>query len=431
MYDIIKKKRDGGALGAEEIRFFALGAADGSIPDYQLSALLMAIYFNGMNAEETVMLTKAMAESGDTVDLSAIDGVTVDKHSTGGVGDKTTLIVAPIAAACGVKVAKMSGRGLGHTGGTVDKLEAIPGFKTTLTREDFFSAVNKNGLAVIGQSGNLCPADKKLYALRDVTATIENLSLIASSIMSKKLAAGSECILLDVKTGSGAFMQTSDDALALARAMVDIGNGAGRKTRAVITDMNAPLGRAIGNTLEVLEAIEILNGRGDAQLYEVCITLAANMLELAGRGDISVCREMAENAVKDGSALEKLALMVASQGGDRSYIDSPSRFPRARYAFEVKADKSGYVHRLNALGCGTACVLLGAGRAKKEDEIDPLAGITTKKKTGETVNAGDTLAVLYASDEALFAPAAALVSQAFEISAEPFSPPNPIIGYVD
>lgn len=430
MYDIIEKKRDGGVLSEAELYFFARGAADGSIPDYQLSALLMAIYLKGMNAEETVILTKAMAESGDTVDLSAVDGITVDKHSTGGVGDKTTLIVAPVAAACGVKVAKMSGRGLGHTGGTVDKLESIPGFKTALSREEFFAAVNKNGLAVIGQSGNLCPADKKLYALRDVTATIGNLSLIASSIMSKKLAAGSECIVLDVKTGSGAFMRSRRDAYALAQAMVSIGNTAGRKTRAILTDMDVPLGKAIGNTLEVIEAVEILEGRGDPALYEVCMTLAANMLELAGKGSPEQCRALAESSIRNGSALEKLALMTASQGGDRSYIDNPSKFPRAKHSFEIKAERPGFVGALDALACGTACVLLGAGRVKKEDIIDPLAGIILEKKPSDCVKSGDVLAVLYASSPALFEDARALVSGAFSITDEPFSPASPIIGTV-
>ena len=405
MYDIIAKKRDGGVLTPEEIAFFVKGYTDGSIPDYQASALLMAIYLCGMTAEETAQLTAGMAHSGDTVDLSAIEGVKADKHSTGGVGDKTTLIVAPIAAACGVRMAKMSGRGLGHTGGTLDKLESIPGCSVTLTREAFFKQVNEIGLAVIGQTGNLAPADKKMYALRDVTATVSCVPLIASSIMSKKLASGADCILLDVKTGSGAFMKTLDDSIALAEAMVEIGEHNGRRTAALITDMDTPLGHNIGNTLEVAEAVETLRGAGPADLTEVCLSLAANLLWLAGKGELDDCRAMAEGALHSGAALQKLRQMAAAQGGDAAAIDDPAKLPTAAHTYDVVSDRDGWIGATDTEGIGVAAVLLGAGRETKESELDLSAGIRLLKKTGDRVQKGDVLATLYANDAARFAAA--------------------------
>jgi pyrimidine-nucleoside phosphorylase len=392
MYDIIAKKRDGGNLSDEEIGFFINGYVAGDIPDYQVSALMMAICLRGMSPHETATLTMCMANSGETVDLSAIDGVKVDKHSTGGVGDKTTLIIAPIVASLGVRVAKMSGRGLGHTGGTVDKLESIPGLRTSIDREAFFSIVRKVGVSVIGQSGNLVPADKKLYALRDVTATIESVPLIASSIMSKKIAAGSDCILLDVKTGSGAFMKTTEDSIRLAEAMVSIGEHVGRHTVALITDMDRPLGNAVGNSLEVMEACETLKGRGPADLTEICLELAANMLFLAGKGDLSACRKAARTQTENGEAFAKLKEMAAAQGGDTRVLDDYSGFPQASVTHEVKAPRSGYLYAMNTEQCGIASVVLGAGREKKEDSIDYGAGILFRRKIGDKVAEGDVLA---------------------------------------
>lgn len=402
MYDIIAKKRNGEALTEEEIRTMVAGYVKGDIPDYQMSAMLMAIYFRGMNDTETAILTDAVAHSGDMVDLSSIQGVKVDKHSTGGVGDKTTLVVAPMVAACGVKVAKMSGRGLGHTGGTVDKMESIPGMRTTLTEEEFFKVVNKAGLSVIGQSGNLAPADKKLYALRDVTATVDSIPLIAASIMSKKLAAGNDCILLDVKTGSGAFMKTLEDSITLAEKMVAIGEHGGRRTMALITNMDIPLGSLIGNSLEVIEAVETLRGNGPEDLTEVCLSLAAGMLFLAGKGSMEECRKLAEGTIADGSALERLIAMVEAQGGDSSVIKDTSLFARAPFEREVKALKSGYITHMNTEQCGIASSLLGAGRITKESPIDYTAGIALKKKVGQKVEEGETIAVLYTSKEELF-----------------------------
>ncbi len=397
MYDIIAEKRDGRELTLPEIQFFIDGYVRGEIPDYQASALLMAIYLKGMTARETADLTQCMARSGETVDLSSIAGVKVDKHSTGGVGDKTTLIAAPIAASLGVRVAKMSGRGLGHTGGTVDKMESIPGMKTSLGREAFFRIVREVGISVIGQSGNLVPADKKLYALRDVTATVESIPLIASSIMSKKIAAGSDCILLDVKTGSGAFMKTAEDSVRLAETMVSIGEQAGRRTVALITDMNRPLGRAIGNSLEICEVCETLKGRGPEDLTILCVELAANMLALAGKGELSACRKMSEAQIQNGAGYRKLREMVAAQGGDVSVLDDNSKFERAAVRREVTAPKTGYLCAMDTEQCGAASVELGAGREKKEDPVDYSAGIVLRRTVGDRVEAGEPLAELYSS----------------------------------
>lgn len=405
MFDVIAKKRDGETLSREELQFVIDGYVSGQIPDYQMSALLMAIYLRGMTDQETAQLTDIMAHSGDMVDLSAIHGIKVDKHSTGGVGDKTTLVITPIVAACGVKIAKMSGRGLGHTGGTVDKMESVPGTRTSLDRQEFFDQVNRIGISVIGQSGNLAPADKKIYALRDVTATIGCVPLIASSIMSKKLAAGSECILLDVKTGNGAFMKTLDGSIQLAQAMVAIGAHNGRKVAALITDMDTPLGYNIGNSLEVIESVEVLKGRGPADLTEVCYQLAANMLLLAGKGTLAECRKMAEEAVASGAAYEKLKQMFAAQGGDVSVLDDPDKFTKAKYSREIRADQSGWLYATNTEMIGNASVLLGAGRIKKEDTIDFAAGIVLHKKAGDRVEKGDLLATFYAEDEGKFASA--------------------------
>ncbi|MBR3753997.1 MAG: pyrimidine-nucleoside phosphorylase [Clostridia bacterium] len=405
-YDIIKKKRDGFELTKEEIEFFAFGAADGSIPDYQLTAMLMAIFFKGMSKRETADLTLAMANSGDTVDLSPLGGITADKHSTGGVGDKTTLIVAPIVASCGVKVAKMSGRGLGHTGGTVDKLESIPGYKTTLTREEFFGVVEKSSMSVIGQSGNLAPADKKLYALRDVTATVDSIPLIASSIMSKKIAAGAACIVLDIKVGSGAFMKTPELAQSLAREMIDIGTAVGRKTAAVISNMDVPLGINVGNSLEVIEAVETLRGNGPEDLKELCICLAANMLVLSGKGSEEECTALARAALESGRAFETLKACVEAQGGDASYLDNIDKFPKAKYSFDIVAESDGYITKMDSERIGIAACMLGAGRKTANDTIDFAAGLKILKKTGGKVCKGDILATLYANDEALFASAA-------------------------
>lgn len=402
MFDIIAKKRDGGVLSREELEFAVMGFVNGQVPDYQMSALLMAIYLKGMTEKETAQFTDVMAHSGDMVDLSSISGIKADKHSTGGVGDKTTLVIAPIVAACGVKIAKMSGRGLGHTGGTVDKMEAVPGTQTAVDRERFFAQVNEIGISVIGQSGNLAPADKKMYALRDVTATIGCVPLIASSIMSKKLAAGSDCILLDVKTGNGAFMKTLDDSIELAKAMVSIGQHNGRKVAALITDMDTPLGHNIGNSLEVIESVEVLKGHGPADLTEVCYQLAANMLYLAGKGTLEECRRMAEEAVASGAAYEKLKQMFAAQGGDVSVLDDPDKFQKAKFSRPLLAGESGYLVRMNTEMVGNASVGLGAGRITKEDVIDFAAGIVLHKKTGDKVEKGECLATLYADHEEKF-----------------------------
>jgi len=399
MYDIIHKKRNGGELSEEEIRFFIEGYTDESIPDYQAAALCMAVYFRGMTPKETSILTLAMAESGDQIDLGGIEGFTVDKHSTGGVGDKTSLIVVPIVASCGGKVAKMSGRGLGHTGGTVDKLESIPGFRTELNPDDFIKQVNGIGLCIVGQTGELAPADKKLYALRDVTATVESIPLIASSIMSKKLAAGSKGIVLDVKTGSGAFMKTVEESENLAKEMVAIGKSAGRSVTAVITNMDIPLGDSVGNSLEVIEAIKTLKGEGESDLTEVCLTLAAQMLSMVTGEDEKTCYSMAKGAIDNGLAINKLREMISAQGGNANVVDDYSLFKQPKYTAEIFSECDGYIEHTDAEKIGIASVILGAGREKKGDPIDPSAGIVLKKKTGDYVKKGEPLAAFYTDDE--------------------------------
>ena len=399
MSDLIVKKRDGQALTTEEIRYMIDGYSRGEIPDYQMSAFLMATVLRGMSHEETVSLTRAMLDSGERIDLSRFGTRSADKHSTGGVGDKTTLAVLPIAASAGVICAKMSGRGLGHTGGTVDKLESIPGYETSLSRERFFEIVNTVGCSVIGQSGELAPADKKLYALRDVTATVDKRPLIASSIMGKKLASGADGIVLDVKVGSGAFNKTFDEGLALAKIMVNIGNKAGKITRAVITNMDKPLGYAVGNAIEVKEAVEILQGNGDKELKEICIELASNMLYIAGRGSLENCKRIATAKLENGDALDTFKAMVQAHGGDTSYVDDPEKFPLGKFSRDVKADKSGYIVNMDCEKYGLTSLALGAGRNKKEDNIDFAAGLAVRKKTGDFVEVGDVLATLYTSDE--------------------------------
>lgn len=424
MYDIIAKKRDGHQLTRQELEFAVNGFVDGSVPDYQMSALLMAIYLKGMTEQETAELTDIMAHSGDMVDLSAIQGIKADKHSTGGVGDKTTLIITPIVAACGVKIAKMSGRGLGHTGGTVDKMESVPGTRTALEPEEFFRQVNDIGISVIGQSGNLAPADKKMYALRDVTATVSSIPLIASSIMSKKLAAGSDCILLDVKTGNGAFMKTLDDSIALAQAMVSIGWHNGRKVAALITDMDTPLGHNIGNSLEVMESVQVLKGNGPEDLTQVCYQLAANMLHLAGKGTVEECLSMAKQAVESGAAMEKLRQMFQAQGGDVRVLDDPNQFEKAAYEYAVTAPETGYITQMDTEQVGISSVLLGAGRITKEDSIDYAAGIVLHKKTGDWVEKGECIATFYAQSQDKFQPAKELFCSALSFGQEkPVLPP--------
>lgn len=431
MYDIIKNKRDGGKLSKEEIDFFVKGYTAGEIPDYQASALCMAIYFRGMDDEETINLTLAIAASGDKVDLSGINGVKVDKHSTGGVGDKTSLIIAPIVASYGVKVAKMSGRGLGHTGGTIDKLEAIDGYQTSIDKKEFFRIVNEVGVSIIGQSGNLAPADKKLYALRDVTATVDSLPLIVSSIMGKKLAAGADCILLDVKTGSGGFMKTLEDSTKLAKSMVEIGHLAGKKVIALITDMDVPLGKAIGNSLEVIEAVETLKGEGPEDLTEICIDIAANMLYMAGKGTVKECEALAKKAIADGSALQTLVKMVHAQGGNEKLLLDTSLFKKAAYDYEVKAPKTGYIEHVDTESYGMASLALGAGRAKKEDPIDYSAGITLEKKTGDFVKEGDVIAVLHTNKPESVKEAEERILKATEISSEPVEKKPIILGRIE
>lgn len=400
MVDIIEKKRDGQELTTAEINFFIEGYTKGEIPDYQASALAMAIYFQDMNDRERADLTRAMVESGDTIDLSAIDGVKVDKHSTGGVGDTTTLVLAPLVASLGVPVAKMSGRGLGHTGGTIDKLESIAGFHVELTREQFIDLVNRDKVAVIGQSGNLTPADKKLYALRDVTGTVNSIPLIASSIMSKKIAAGADAIVLDVKTGDGAFMKTQEDAEELAHAMVRIGNHVGRKTIAIISDMSQPLGFAIGNALEVKEAIETLQGKGPKDLTELVLTLGSQMVILAGKAKTSEeAKEMLLDAIHSGKALAKFKEFLANQGGDASIVDDLTKLPQAKYKIELPAKQSGYISKMVADEIGVASMILGAGRATKEDVIDLAVGLVLHKKVGDKVKEGESILTIYSNRE--------------------------------
>lgn len=402
-YDIIQKKRDGFELADGEIAELIADYVSGKIPDYQMAALCMAIYFRGMTARETLALTLAIRDSGETLDLSNIKGIKADKHSTGGVGDKTTLIVAPIVASLGVKVAKMSGRGLGHTGGTVDKLEAFSGLRVDISVSELESIVNEIGIAVVGQSDTLAPADKMLYALRDVTATVDSIPLIASSIMGKKLAADDDCIVLDVKTGSGSFMKTLERSRELAALMVDIGKKAGKKIRALITDMDVPLGNAIGNSLEVIEAINVLENKGPADLTAICTALSAHILSLAGYGDYDTCAAKASAAIKDGSALNKLAQMVELQGGAPDWVFDTSHFPKASFCKEVCAQTHGFIFSVDTEGYGTASMLLGAGRSRKDDVIDHSAGIILQKKTGDYVKKGEAIAVLYTNSEASLA----------------------------
>ena len=401
MYDIILKKRANLPLTDKEIRFVIDGYVKGEIPDYQVSALLMTIVFNGMNARELGTLTLAMAQSGNMVDLSNIDGITVDKHSTGGVGDKTTLIIAPLVAACGGKVAKMSGRGLGHTGGTIDKMESIPNLKVSLEQDAFINQVNKIGLAVIGQSEGLAPADKKLYALRDVTGTVDSIPLIASSVMSKKLASGSQAILLDVKVGSGAFMKNIEDARELAKAMVDIGKENGRSVKAILTDMDRPLGHAIGNALEIREVINTLKGHGPEDLTHECIIMAAHMLVLSRMCDYETALNRVRQALDSGAALERLRLMIEAQGGESRVIDDESVLEIGKFTYDVTSPQDGYITHMNTEQCGIASVMLGAGRTIKDGLIDYSAGIVMHKKTGDSVTVGESIATLYASDESL------------------------------
>lgn len=430
MTDLIETKKRGDALSDEEIAFWVRGVTDGTIPDYQTAALLMAICFRGLSPHETAVLTDEMMRSGDVADLSAVDGFTVDKHSTGGVGDKTTLVVAPLAAACGLKVAKMSGRGLGHTGGTIDKLEAIDGFQTAINKERFETIVRDTGLCVIAQSGNIAPADKELYALRDVTATVNELSLIASSIMSKKLAGGAKALVLDVKAGSGAFMKTKDDAVALAKAMVDIGTRHGRQVQALITDMDRPLGFAVGNAVEVREAIDTLKGNGPADLTELSLCIVTAMLVMAGHGDEAACRAEAEAALTSGAALEKLRAMIAAQGGDTAVLDHPTRLPLSPCSRTVTAPCDGYICRTDTEAIGRTCTLLGAGRAKKGDPLDMGAGLILHKKTGDAVIRGEPLCTLYAASTALLDAAETAFLSALTLDTTPPTPIPLILGVV-
>ena len=418
MYDLIMKKRDGGVLTKEEIDYFIEGYTQGLIPDYQASALLMAIYFKKMSYDETLNLTLAMSESGDKLDLSGISGIKADKHSTGGVGDKTSLVLAPMIAACGVKMAKMSGRGLGHTGGTIDKLESFPGFSTALSEEAFISNVNNIGFAITGQTGNLAPADKKLYALRDVTATVDNISLIASSIMSKKLAAGAELIVLDVKSGNGAFMKNEKDALLLAEEMVKIGNGAGRNTIAVVSDMNQPLGHAVGNAIEVKEAIMTLKGEGPDDLYNLCICLGVNILMAAKRAATAEeAQNMLEDTVKSGAALKKFAEFVEAQGSKQKYVyDYENSLPKCSEEVEVKSSEQGFVSLIKSDEIGKASMILGGGRQTKDDKIDLSVGLEVYKKIGDYVNKGDVIAKIFSNNQKKTQEAERIITAAYEFS---------------
>lgn len=420
MYDLIMKKRNAGVLDREEIEFMVRGFTEGSIPDYQMSAMMMAVYFNGMNEQETVDLTMAMAHSGDMLDLSAIEGVKVDKHSTGGVGDKTSLALTPMVAACGLKVAKMSGRGLGHTGGTIDKLESFSGFSTEISTEQFIQNVNRIGIAIMGQTADIAPADKKLYALRDVTATVDNMSLIASSIMSKKLAAGADAIVLDVKTGSGAFMKAEKDSFALAQEMTAIGKGAGRSTYAVISDMDQPLGCAVGNALEVKEAIETLQGKGPKDFEELCMTLGSYMLLAGGlAANEAEAAEKLRQVIQDGSALDKLAEFVAAQGGDSRAVYDTSLLPQAFITTEIRSEQTGYIRRIQCDEIGICSLILGGGRETKESVIDLSVGFVLHKKKGDYVTAGESLATVYANDRAKMAEAVKRFGKAYTFCTQP------------
>lgn len=399
MYDIILKKRQGTELSKEEINYFIKGYTEGVIPDYQVSALLMAIFFKKMTTQETCDLTKAMIASGETLNLDKIDGVKVDKHSTGGVGDKTTLVLAPLVASCGVKVAKMSGRGLGYTGGTIDKLESIEGFSVNLSKEEFIDNVNKINIALVSQSGNLVMADKKIYALRDTTATVDNISLIASSVMSKKIASGADAIVLDVKAGDGAFMKTTEEAQKLADLMIEIGDRLGKKTVAVISDMNQPLGYAVGNSLEVIESINTLRGNGPSDLLELTLVLGSKMLVLANKAQNEIeARKMLITNIKNGKGIKKLKEFVSRQGGNVEYIENPDKFPKSKYIIEVKAEESGLITKINTEQVGIIAMKLGAGRATKESKIDLSVGIVFSKKLNDNVSEEDSLAFIHCND---------------------------------
>ncbi|MCR5584796.1 MAG: pyrimidine-nucleoside phosphorylase [Lachnospiraceae bacterium] len=431
MYDLITRKKHGEELTKEEIDFIVQGFTKGDIPDYQMSAFLMAVYFQGMNLRETIDLTQSMIDSGDRLDLSAIKGLKADKHSTGGVGDKTTLILGPMVACLGVPVAKMSGRGLGHTGGTIDKLESFKGFSVSLTDEEFIDNVNRIGIAVIGQTADLCPADKKMYALRDVTATVDNKSLIASSIMSKKLAAGTDCIVLDVKVGSGAFMKTLDDAKDLAELMVKIGTGCGKKTYAVLSDMSQPLGYCVGNSLEAYEAIQALKGNGRPDLMDACYTLASYMLIGVGKAkDVNEAKEMLKETIDSGAALAKLEEFVAAQGGDISCIENTDRFQRTEFKEDIIATQDGYVSEILTDEIGMTSLLLGGGRETKDSVIDLAVGLKIRKKIGDFVSKGEPYVTLYANDVDKLRAASARVREAYKFSAQKVEPPKHVLGIV-
>lgn len=431
MYDLIMKKRNGHELSEKEIRYMITEYTADRIPDYQMSAMMMAIYFQGMSEEETLYLTMAMAESGEMLDLSGIQGVKVDKHSTGGVGDKTSLALTPMVAACGVKIAKMSGRGLGHTGGTIDKLESFPGFSTGISTEEFIDHVNTIGISIMGQTKDLAPADKKLYALRDVTATVDQMSLIASSIMSKKLAAGADAIVLDVKTGSGAFMKTREDALALAKEMVQLGKNAGRKTIAVVSNMDQPLGNTVGNALEVREAIDTLNGNGPRDFTELVMTLGSYMLLAGGKADKeATARRMLRQVVEDGSALRKLAEFVKAQGGDESYVYEPEKLPCAKIRKELLAPVDGYIQKIVCDEVGICSLILGGGRETKESQIDLSVGIRLIQKVGKYVHKGDVLAEVFANDCQKLEEAMTRLQQAYHIGPDEAKEQNVILDVV-
>ena len=432
MVDIIRKKRDGGKLSKEEIDYFINGYVKGEIPDYQVSALMMAVFFKGMDDEETHLLTQAMLHSGDVLDLSPINGFKVDKHSTGGVGDKTSLVLTPMVASLGVPVAKMSGRGLGHTGGTIDKLESFKGFSTSITNDQFIKNVNTVGISIMGQTKDLAPADKLLYALRDVTATVDNMSLIASSIMSKKLAAGADGIVLDVKSGSGAFMKTDEDAFELAKKMVAIGKHANVKTMAVVSDMDQPLGRAVGNAIEVREAIDTLKGKGPEDLRELCLTLGSFMVTFAEKAsNAEEARVLLEEAIKSGKALEKFADFIEAQGGSREDVYDPDNLPKASKTLEFKAEKDCYVSSIMSEEVGIASLLLGGGRRSKEDVIDLSVGIYLNKKVGEKCNAGEVIATVYGNDDKKLSEGFERLRGAYDFSDVPVDKNKLIKGIVD